>query len=174
MWAQILSMLVHDLQPILAYTCDEAMDYMPEALRDGQKWAALLDWYQAPLAVADYEALLGAYGALDEVRAAFTKAFEDALGAGKVTEKTAQGARARITVPADMLALLQAADVDGATVAEVLVCSEAELVAGDELAVVVEPAQGARCPRCWNWRTLGTDGLCCRCHEVIIELKGKE
>ena len=173
-WAQILSMLVHDLQPILAYTCDEAMDYMPEALRDGQKWAALLDWYQAPLAAADYEALLGAYGALDEVRAAFTKAFEDALGAGKVTEKTAQGARARITVPADMLALLEAAGVDGATVAEVLVCSEAELVAGDELAVVVEPAQGARCPRCWNWRTLGTDGLCCRCHEVIIELKGKE
>ena len=31
--------------------------------------------------------------------------------------------------------------------AEVLVCSEATLAAGDEVAATVEPAQGERCPR---------------------------
>ncbi len=173
-WAQILSMLVHDLQPILAYTCDEAMAYLPASLRDGQKWAALLDWYQAPLDAAAYGPLLGAYEALDEVRAAFTKAFEDARATGVVSENTAQAARARITVPAATLATLQAAGVDEATVAEALVCSEATLTVGEELDAVAEPAAGERCPRCWNWRTLGPDGLCARCHEVIIELGSKE
>ena len=170
-WAQILSMLVHDLQPILSYTCDEALAFMPECLREGQQFAALLDWYQAPMAAAEYEPLLAAYAALDEVRAAFTKAYEDAQAAGVVTEKTAQAARATLTLPAETLAALQAGGVDAATVAEVFVCAQVELAAGDELAVVVEPAHGEKCPRCWNWRELGEDGLCDRCHDVMAELE---
>jgi len=167
-WAQILSMLVHDLQPILSYTCDEALAFMPECLREGQQFAALLDWYQAPMAAAEYEPLLAAYAALDEVRAAFTKAYEDAQAAGVVTEKTAQAARATLTLPAETLAALQAGGVDAATVAEVFVCAQVELAAGDELAVVVEPAHGEKCPRCWNWREpVDEAGLCQRCHDVV-------
>ncbi len=172
-WAQILSMLVHDLQPILAYTCDEALSYMPEALRDGQEFAALLDWYKAPMAAAEYEPLLAAYAALDEVRAAFTKAYDEAQASGAITEKTAQATSAKVTLPAATAEAFEAAGVDAETLAEVFVCSAASVASGDELAVEVAPAQGEKCPRCWNWRTLGADGLCCRCHEVIIEL-GKE
>jgi len=29
------------------------------------------------------------------------------------------------------------------------------------------PASGSKCPRCWNWRNLGPDGLCERCSIVV-------
>ena len=31
----------------------------------------------------------------------------------------------------------------------------------------VFPAEGQKCPRCWNWRELGEDGLCERCHDAV-------
>ena len=77
-WAHILSMLVRDLQPILVYTTDEVMCHLPASMRDGQEFAALLDWYEAPMAAAEYEPILAAYGLIDEARAAFTKAYEEA------------------------------------------------------------------------------------------------
>lgn len=161
-WAYILEMLVHDLQPILVYTCDEVMSYLPASMRDDQKFAALLDWYKAPLDDATLEQLLPAYKAMVEVRSAYTKAYEEALAAGTVAEKTTQATRAHIHAPQEIID--QLADVD---LAEVLVCSAAELVADKSLEVEVHPADGERCPRCWNWRELGDDGLCERCSDAI-------
>ena len=164
-WAQILSMLVHDFQPILVYTTDEVMQYLPASMRDGQDYAALLDWYQAPMTADEYRALLPAYEALVEARAAFTKAYEDAQASGTVTEKTSQAARAELTVPEDAYALLAG---DGACdLAEPFVCSEVCVERGEGYACTVLPARGEKCPRCWNWRELGEDGLCARCHDVI-------
>ena len=53
-------MLVHDLQPILVYTTDEVMAHLPESMRDGQTYAALLDWYVAPWTAEEYEKYLPA------------------------------------------------------------------------------------------------------------------
>ncbi|MCH3943944.1 MAG: isoleucine--tRNA ligase [Atopobiaceae bacterium] len=170
-WAQILSMLLHDLQPILAYTCDEVLSYLPESMREGQRFAALLGWYEAPMDKAAYETLLPVYEALLEVRACFTKTYEDALAQGVVSEKTTQAVRARVSVPADLLALL--AGDDGCDLAEPLVCSEVELSSGDEVSCEVLPAAGERCPRCWNWRELGDDGLCGRCHDAVATQAGE-
>ena len=166
-WAQILSMLLHDLQPILVYTTDEAMEFVPEALRDNQKRAALLDWYEAPMDAEAYQPLLVAYDALTEARGAFTKAYEDAQAAGTVTEKTTQAVRAELTLPAEAYALL--AGEGGPDLAEAFVCSEVSVKQGDELACVVLPANGEKCPRCWNWRTPVDEAcLCGRCHEVVL------
>ena len=164
-WAQILSMLVHDLQPILCFTCDEVMAFLPASMRDGQKYAALLDWYQAPWTPEECERELAAYAELACARDAFTKAFEEAKEAGRVTEKTSQGARAELTLPAEAMGLL--AGERPVDLAEVFVCSDVSVVAGDELACSVAPADGEKCPRCWNYRTLGPDGLCCRCHDAV-------
>ena len=163
-WAQILSMLVHDLQPILAYTCDEAMAFLPESIREGQTYAALLDWYQAPWDREGYEPLLAAYEDVVESRAAFTKAYEEGIADGTLAEKTTQAARARLSAPADALARLRGCGVD---LSEPFVCAEVELVEGEELSCSVEPAHGEKCPRCWNWRELGDDGLCARCHDAV-------
>ena len=160
-------MLLHDLQPILVYTTDEAMEYVPATLRDGQKYAALLDWYEAPMSADEYKPLLGAYEALLEARSAFTKAYEDAQAAGTVTEKTTQAVRAELTLPT---ALFEQLSGDAAPdLAEAFVCSEVTVSEGDELACVVLPANGEKCPRCWNWRTpVGANCLCGRCNEVVL------
>ena len=165
-------MLVHDLQPILVYTTDEAMAYLPASLRDGQEFAALLDWYQAPWTAEVYERYLPAYDAVVEARAAFTKAYETAVADGTLAEKTTQAARAALTAPAETYELL--AGELGCDLAEPFVCSEVELVAGEELACAVEPAAGEKCPRCWNFRELGEDGLCPRCSAAVAALGGAE
>ena len=165
-WAEILSMLVHDLQPILVYTTDEAMEFLPESLREGQKFAALLDWYQAPLTRLEYEKLLPAYQVLSDARAAYTKAYETALEAGEITEKTTQATRAEVVLPAEAFQCVNDADVD---FSEVFVCSSVTVSEGTELAVSVFLADGERCDRCWNWRNLGEDHLCHRCHEAVAQ-----
>ncbi len=162
-WAQILSMLVHDLQPILAFTCDEAMAFLPASMRDGQERAALLDWYQAPWTTDEAAQKLAAYEQLTAARDAFTKAFEEAKESGAVTENTSQAARAALTLTADAAQALAGVDL-----AEVFVCSAVEVSVGDELACSVAPADGQKCPRCWNYRQLGADGLCCRCHDAVV------
>ena len=164
-WSYILSMLVHDLQPILVYTTDEVMQYLPESLRDGQRYAALLDWFQAPMAADEYEPLLATYEAMVQARGAFTKAYEEAAGNGAIEAKTTQAARAELTLPHEEYALLTG---DGAVdLAEAFVCSEVCVHEGDELSCQVLPAYGEKCPRCWNWRELGEDGLCERCSEAV-------
>ena len=163
-WAEILSMLVHDLQPILVYTTDEAMQFLPESMRDGQKYAALLDWYKAPMTTEEYTSLLPAYQVLVDARAAYTKAYETALEAGVVTEKTTQATRAEVTLTAEQAASISHAGLD---FAEAFVCSEVTVSEGSELSVSVYPANGERCDRCWNYRELGEDHLCHRCHDVV-------
>jgi isoleucyl-tRNA synthetase len=163
-WAYILSMLIHDFQPILVYTTDEAMPHLPASMRDNQEHAALLDWYQAPMTAAEYEPLLKAHKALVEARSAFTKAYEEAASEGVIPEKTSQAARAALTMPAEALEELTSTGID---LAEPLVCSAVTVAVGDEFSADVAHAEGERCPRCWNWRELGEDGLCCRCHDAV-------
>ena len=165
-WAQILSMLVHDLQPILVFTCDEVMAFLPESMRDGQTRAALLDWYEAPWSAEEASALLFAYSQLATARDVFTKAFEEAKEAGVVTEGTSQAAFATLTLPADAVTAL--ADVD---LAEVFVCAAVEVVSGEGFSCTVAPAKGEKCPRCWNVRELGGNAnhphVCERCGDVL-------
>ncbi len=168
-WAHILSMLLRDLQPILVYTTDEVMEYLPKSMRDGQEYAALLDWWKAPMSAEERAAYLPVYAAVVETRAAFTKSYEDAIGSGAISEKTTQAACARLVVPAEQYVLLSGEL--GCDLAEPFVCSEVVLEQGEELACEAVPAQGEKCERCWNWRTLGPDHLCTRCHDAINEFE---
>ena len=164
-WSYLLSMLVRDLQPILVYTTDEAMAFMPESLTEGEQYAALLSWFENPLSADECAKLLPTYQAMNEARAVFTKAYEEV--AATLPEKSTQASRARLTVPAEAYALLTAADAPD--LAEAFVCSAVELVSGAEYACEVTAAEGEKCPRCWNYRTLGVDGLCCRCTKAVAE-----
>ena len=163
-WYYLLEMLLRDLQPILSFTTDEVMAHLPESARDGQTFAALLDWWSEPLSHDEVAKLLDEYNVLLEARGAYTKANEAALAAGTVSEKTSQATRCVLTLPAEQLELVRGSE---AMLAEAFVCSEVELACGDELACEVLPAHGEKCPRCWNWRPLGADGLCCRCSHAV-------
>lgn len=195
-WSYILSMLVHDFQPILVYTTDEVMQFLPKSLRDNQTHAALLDWFEAPMTCEQYEPLLQAYEAVADVRSSFTRAYDAALAQGSIAEKTTQATRTELTVSPELYDLLRASGVD---LSESFVCSEVELCKLDlaaakideaesadaattsatsagtlaESVCVVTNASGDKCPRCWNWRTLGDDGLCARCHDVVVAIKSE-
>ena len=112
-----------------------------------------------------YAPYLPVYAAVVEARAAFTKSYEDAIGSGAIAEKTTQAARAELVLPADQYALLTGEL--GCDLAEPFVCSEVSVAQGDELACSALPAQGDKCERCWNWREVGDDHLCHRCHDAV-------
>ncbi len=166
--AELLSMLLRDLQPFLAFTCDEVMAYAPAGVRDGQTYAALLDWYRAPITLEEADELAPVLSAALELRAQVTKALEEARAAGGFTKS--QEVRVKATVPAEAFELLSG---DGAPdLAEFFIVSEVELACGDGFAVEVEAARGERCDRCWNYRaSTGVHGahahVCDRCAEAL-------
>ena len=167
-WSYLLAMLVRDLQPILVFTCDEVLEHMPQSLREGKSFAALLSWFSAPVDVKHMATYLPAYKALVQIRNSFTKAYERAREDTSFEENTTQATLARISLTLDMKKALEV--VPHLDIAEALVCSAVELSDGKDLSCSVVQATGAKCPRCWNWRHLESDGLCSRCSKVMGNL----
>ncbi|WP_019128415.1 isoleucine--tRNA ligase [Enorma massiliensis] len=171
--SELLSMLLRDLQPILAFTCDEVMAYAPAGCRGGETYAAMLDWYQAPISVEeanDYSEVLTAALTL---RGAVTKALEDARTAGTFTKS--QEVRISATVPSSDFALLTGER--GIDLAEFFIVSEVALMENEDaeddgITVTVDAARGERCDRCWNYREdTGVHGehehICSRCAAAL-------
>lgn len=91
-------MLMRDLQPILSYTVDEAMEFAPAACRDNQEYAALLDWYKSPITLEQANEFAGVLEASLELRSVVTKAIEAARAEGTFTKS--QQVRVKATAPA--------------------------------------------------------------------------
>ena len=164
-WAELLAMLVRDLQPVLCFTTDEVLEHLPEGMREGVEYAALLSWYESPVPEGERAALTMVYQDLLAIRAAYTKSYEEALAAGAIAQKTTQASRALVRAPKDVIERVRS--LEGLDVSEVLVCSAVSFEEAPELEVVVEPAEGERCDRCWMWREVDEHHLCARCQSVV-------
>ena len=166
--AELLSMLMRDLQPILSYTVDEAMEFAPAGCRDNQEYAALLDWYKSPITLEQANEFAGVLEASLELRSVVTKAIEAARAEGTFTKS--QQVRVKATAPAEAFALLtgdKAVDL-----AEFYIVSEVELAEGDQFTAEIEAAHGEACDRCWNFReSTGVHGehahICDRCAAAL-------
>ena len=171
--AELLSMLLRDLQPILAFTCDEVMAYAPAGCRGGETYAAMLDWYQAPISVEEANEYSEVLTAALTLRGAVTKALEDARTAGTFTKS--QEVRISATVPSSDFALLtgeRAIDLAEFFIVSEVALTENEDAEGDGITVTVEAARGERCDRCWNYREdTGVHGehehICSRCAAAL-------
>ena len=171
--AELLSMLLRDLQPILAFTCDEVMAYAPAGCRGGETYAAMLDWYQAPISVGEANEYSEVLTAALTLRGAVTKALEDARAAGTFTKS--QEVRISATVPSSDFALLTGER--GIDLAEFFIVSEVALMENEDaeddgITVTVDAARGERCDRCWNYREdTGVHGehehICSRCAAAL-------
>ena len=171
--AELLSMLLRDLQPILAFTCDEVMAYAPAGCRGGETYAAMLDWYQAPISVEEAYEYSEVLTAALTLRGAVTKALEDARTAGTFTKS--QEVRISATVPSSDFALLTGER--GIDLAEFFIVSEVALMENEDaeddgITVTVDAARGERCDRCWNYREdTGVHGehehICSRCAAAL-------
>ncbi len=165
----VLDTLVRLVAPVLSFTADEVWRSLPGAAEPSVFLAGFPD---LPAAWRD-DALAERFDRLLSVRAAVTKAIEEARRAGVVK----QGSEARIVLGADAeLATLLAAQLPDLpalfVVGEVTLGeggAESPVLAG--LRVAVQAAEGGKCERCWLVRAMGTDPqhptLCARCAAVV-------
>ena len=175
--ANMLEAMVRQLAPILTFTCDEVWEKYPEGLKGAAFPASvqLAGWPQQDdfcptLSAERADSLLSAYDVVMQARDAVTKALEEARNAGGLS-KSQQAAVKIFASPADA-ELLAARGL--AELADIFIVSTVEVVADEGAAeprAEVEPAAGEKCPRCWNYRELGEDGLCARCHDVVESLE---
>lgn len=168
--ANMLEAMVRQLAPILTFTADEVWESYPEGLRgDDHAVSVQLAGWPAPedfvpqIPAAERAKLIEDYAVVMAARAAASKAMEDNKAALGITKT--QEAAVKIAAPADQLAILEARGCE--QLAELLIVASVELTEGAELSAEVSVAAGEKCPRCWNVRELGADGLCPRCHEVV-------
>jgi isoleucyl-tRNA synthetase len=165
----ILFDLVRMVAPILSFTAEEVWQFAPSKLRGDAISVHLAGWPTVELPVEEVDQLRAAYGVVLDVREVVTKALEDARNAEVVNKS--QEAKVAIAAPAETVAVLEERGLD--EVADMMIVSAVTLSEGDEVTAAVEVADGAKCPRCWNHRELGTDPaepeVCARCAAVLVD-----
>ena len=95
------------------------------------------------------------------------KALEKARGDKRINKS--QEASVALTVPADKFAAVTA--FDSAVYEELFIVFGVSFTEGEEFEAVVNPAEGEKCPRCWNYRELTGNqnhaGVCARCADAL-------
>jgi isoleucyl-tRNA synthetase len=167
--ARILGVLVRVLAPVLSFTCEEVWGYAPETLRDAES-VHLSDWPTLELDSALSAAVRDAYVVVLQAREVANAALEQAR-ADKTIGKS-QEAAVVLSAPADVADVLRARG--SRALSELFIVASVDVVAGNELSATVAPASGEKCPRCWNFREVGTDPdhpeVCARCADVLAEI----
>ena len=166
----ILDTMTKIFAPILAFTCDEIWQAMPH--RDGDDPRnVLLNEMNKPFAeYALGEDAMAAWDKLVKVRDTVNGALETARNEKKIGKSLE--AKVDLTVPQE---LANQKFMDADELADLLIVSQVRVSTGTEIKVDVEPAQGAKCERCWKiLPSVGKDGehpaLCARCAGVVRKL----
>ncbi len=175
----VLSGLVRLLAPILAFTAEEMWQSIPHVESDLTKSVFLneMPTYDDALTFPEVTAR---WNRLFEMRDDVMKALEIAR-ADKLVGKSLEAKVTLYTKDADMLAML---NDFGSELNTVFIVSGVKVVDGDAPAgahteglsgvgVLVEPADGCKCDRCWSYSTKGEqteDGgfLCERCKAILM------
>ncbi len=166
----ILDTMTKIFAPILAFTCDEIWQAMPH--RDGDDPRnVLLNEMNKPFAeYALDEDAMAAWDKLVKVRDTVNGALETARNEKKIGKSLE--AKVDLTVPQE---LANQKFMDADELADLLIVSQVRVSTGTEVNVQVEPAQGAKCERCWKiLPSVGGDSehpaLCARCAKVVRKL----
>lgn len=175
---EVIDAVVRLLAPILSFTAEEIWQYMPK-VAEAEKSVQLAAWPQSQPQWLD-DALAEKWQRILEVRGEVTKALELARQAKLIGNSLE--ASVELYAEGDVLALLEVMKDDLSTI---FIVSQVKLHTGLTnapadalraadlpLAVMVLPARGAKCERCWMYsETVGTDAkhptLCQRCVAVL-------
>ncbi|MCL2654334.1 MAG: class I tRNA ligase family protein, partial [Coriobacteriia bacterium] len=174
----LLQVFVRVYAPTLAFTTDEVWSFMPDSYKDGLSSVHLCDWPELTIDLPEEEvtALSAAFATLRTVREQVTKALEEARDAGTVGKS--QEAELRLSCDSATAARLCARSPETLQeyfiVAGVTVVEDSTLTAPAETQVEVTHTALQKCPRCWNYRELGTDAtyaeVCPRCAATLREI----
>ncbi|MBQ7354018.1 MAG: isoleucine--tRNA ligase [Clostridia bacterium] len=172
----ILSSMVRLISPILAFTADEVWQSMPHVASDDVSNVVLNDMpdYDEALAFTEEEEK---YNALFELRDSVMKALE--LARAEKTIGKSLDAKLTIYAQGENKAILDSFGdelntvfiVSGVTVTDETAPEGAYVDEEAKVAVLVQPADGEKCDRCWSYSTEGiSDGegfLCKRCKTIL-------
>ena len=166
----ILDTMTRIFAPILAFTCDEIWQAMPHCDGDDPRNVLLNEMNRPFTEYALDEDVMAAWDKLVKVRDTVNGALETARNEKKIGKSLE--AKVELTVPAE-LAGQKFMNTD--ELADLLIVSQVNVTTGDAVSVQVEPAQGAKCERCWKiLPSVGKDGehpgLCARCASVVRKL----
>ena len=172
----ILEVLVRVMAPILTFTTDEVWEHYPTAIRNREGrpenvqlagWPELSDFMPNLPATAREE--FEAFKEVLALRETVTKALEDARNAGEIVKS--QEADVAITLPTEELA--KVAGYAPEVFEELFIVASVTFAEG-EAAVAVTKSAHEKCPRCWNYRSLGANAnhpaVCQRCGDVLDSL----
>ena len=152
------------LNPICPFTAEEIWESLPG--RAGSHPS--LETYETLELPRLSDAGSAAWSHLETLRDAVLKELEPLRRSGAVG--TSAQATADVPRTQELDADMAAAGIDGAALAEFFVLPQVTLISPDQ-ALAVRPAEGTKCPRCWQVRRDGdADGLCGRCR-IVIEAK---
>ncbi|HCG99833.1 MAG TPA: isoleucine--tRNA ligase, partial [Actinobacteria bacterium] len=175
---EMLQVYTGMLAPVLAFTCEEAWSYLPEAVRKTRS-VHLSEW---PVLNEDYldAELAGRWDKILKIRGEASKALEEARNAKLIGNSLE--ARVELYVDGATKELLERYESQLAQmfiVASIdvhsLEAAPADAFKSDvieALAIKVLPARGSKCERCWRYEdTVGDSsqhkGLCARCAGVL-------
>ena len=160
MWL-ILDSITKLMAPILCYTCDEIWQAMPHRKADDAR-NVLFNEMNRPFTAYESDKMEN-WAALIQVRDGVNAALEKA----RADKRIGKSLEAKVTLAGEAPLLRT---FDGEKLAELFIVSEVEVT--EEGPVLVAPAEGEKCPRCWRqFKKLGPDGLCPRCARVVSLLK---
>ncbi|MBE6553552.1 MAG: isoleucine--tRNA ligase [Ruminococcaceae bacterium] len=174
----VLSGLVRLLAPILAFTAEEMWQAIPHVESDNTK-SVFLNEMPAFEESLTFPEVAEKWNRLFEMRDDVMKALELAR-AEKLVGKSLEAKVTLYTKDTEMLAMLNdfaqelntVFIVSGVHIAQEDAPSAAYVSESGALAVLVEPADGCKCDRCWSFSTEGEnteDGgfICARCKTIL-------
>jgi isoleucyl-tRNA synthetase len=161
----ILDTIVRLVTPILSFTADEIWAMMPHRKGEDSRSPMLVDM---PAICSELEfAGAATWDALFDHRDDVLLKLEEARAA-KLIGKSLD---AKVSVVTSDEAKFKLLSDNFDKLATVYIVSQVELSKGDNDAIMVSPADGVKCDRCWNYSTDGTDvegsHLCSRCMKII-------
>ena len=168
---RVLTTIIRLMAPILCHTAEEAW----QSLREGAKADSvhLQDWPEVEEVMLDAR-LEEDFERLLQLREMVTKSIEELRSAKEIG--TSLEAAVELAVPESMRGLLAERE---SLLPTLFIVSEVKVDYGkwEEVRVAVRKAAGAKCARCWNFRTSVGESdtypdLCDRCLPVILERPG--
>ena len=175
--ATALNFFVRAFAPVLAFTCEETWSFMDDAWKKDAAGKViesvhLCDWPSLEVRLCDEEtaAITARFEAVLEVRKVVTVALEEARNDGLVNKS--QEAIVAVKVPAGQLGALQ--ETAREALEELFIVNELTFELGGEIEAAISKTGLEKCPRCWNYRTLGANTdypeVCERCASVLTKL----
>jgi isoleucyl-tRNA synthetase len=179
---EILQVLVRLLVPVTPHLAEDIWQHMPEKLR-GKEESVLLTDFPTPRSEYKDEQLSQFWDEMIAVRYTVNKALEMA----RASRKIGSSLEAQVFIKVEDEALRKKVESMGENLPGFFITSQAEVINGQGpaanngslsevtesgITVIVMPAQGQKCPRCWKFSTeIGKDSrfgeLCPSCAEAL-------